>query len=45
VPTPRAILAGLSSRSLRTAEGTMKRLTDKGFGFVETGDRSDLFFP
>ena len=26
------------------AEGTIKRLTDKGFGFIETGTGSDLFF-
>jgi CspA family cold shock protein len=26
------------------AEGTIKRLTDKGFGFIETGNGSDLFF-
>jgi CspA family cold shock protein len=26
------------------AEGTIKRLTDRGFGFIETGSGSDLFF-
>ncbi|MEK6246700.1 MAG: cold shock domain-containing protein, partial [Planctomycetales bacterium] len=26
------------------AEGTIKRLTDKGFGFVDTGGSKDLFF-
>jgi CspA family cold shock protein len=26
------------------AEGTIKRLTDKGFGFIETGSGKDLFF-
>ena len=26
------------------AEGTIKRLTDKGFGFIETGSGQDLFF-
>jgi CspA family cold shock protein len=25
------------------AEGTIKRLADKGFGFIETGSGSDLF--
>jgi CspA family cold shock protein len=25
-------------------EGTIKRLTDKGFGFVGTSDGKDLFF-
>lgn len=26
------------------AEGTIKRLTEKGFGFIDTGGSSDLFF-
>lgn len=27
------------------SKGTIKRLTDKGFGFIETGDRGqDMFF-
>ena len=26
------------------AEGTIKRLTDKGFGFISTGDDKDMFF-
>jgi CspA family cold shock protein len=26
------------------AEGTIKRVTDKGFGFIETGTGKDLFF-
>ena len=26
------------------AEGTIKRLTDRGFGFIDTGDKQDLFF-
>ncbi len=26
------------------AEGTIKRLTDRGFGFIETGSGKDLFF-
>ena len=25
-------------------EGTIKRLTDKGFGFIETASGKDLFF-
>jgi CspA family cold shock protein len=25
-------------------EGTIKRLTDKGFGFIDTGGDKDLFF-
>ena len=26
------------------AEGTIKRLTDKGFGFIDAGSGSDMFF-
>lgn len=26
------------------AEGKIKRLTDKGFGFIDTGKGKDLFF-
>lgn len=26
------------------AEGTIKRLTDKGFGFIDTGNGKDMFF-
>ena len=26
------------------AEGTIKRLTDKGFGFIDAGTGKDLFF-
>lgn len=26
------------------AEGTIKKLTDKGFGFIDTGSSKDLFF-
>lgn len=26
------------------AEGTIKKLTDKGFGFIKTGGDKDLFF-
>ena len=26
------------------AEGTIKRLTDKGFGFIEDGNGNDMFF-
>lgn len=25
-------------------EGTIKRLTDKGFGFIDTGTGKDMFF-
>jgi len=26
------------------AEGTIKRVTDKGFGFIDAGGEKDLFF-
>ena len=26
------------------SEGTIKRLTDKGFGFIDTGSDKDIFF-
>ena len=26
------------------AEGTIKKLTDRGFGFIDTGNNKDLFF-
>jgi CspA family cold shock protein len=26
------------------AEGKIKRLTDRGFGFIETDDNKDMFF-
>lgn len=26
------------------AEGIIKKLTDKGFGFIDTGSNNDLFF-
>lgn len=26
------------------AEGTIKRITDKGFGFIENGTQRDMFF-
>ncbi len=42
------VLATRSTYFLRKldemAEGTIKRLTDKGFGFIDTGTDKDLFF-
>jgi CspA family cold shock protein len=29
---------------MKMPEGTIKRLTDKGFGFINTGKPKDLFF-
>ena len=37
--------ATLSFRNERKiAEGTIKRLTDRGFGFIETSPGNDIFF-
>lgn len=32
------------TRKAQMAEGTIKKLTDKGFGFINTGGAKDLFF-
>jgi CspA family cold shock protein len=37
------LLASLEGE-LKMNEGTIKRITDKGFGFIETGSGKDLFF-
>ena len=29
---------------LKMAEGTIKRLTDRGFGFIDNGTDKDMFF-
>jgi CspA family cold shock protein len=29
---------------MHMAEGTIKRLTDRGFGFIDAGQEKDLFF-
>jgi CspA family cold shock protein len=29
---------------VKMAEGTIKKLTNKGFGFIDTGKGKDLFF-
>jgi CspA family cold shock protein len=34
----------INTESAQMAEGTIKRLTDKGFGFIDTGKAKDLFF-
>ena len=46
---PDQIMSGNTTQVLfgkcdRMAEGTIKRLTDKGFGFIETGTDKDMFF-
>ena len=33
-----------SERDTQMAEGTIKKLMDKGFGFISTGGAKDLFF-
>ena len=40
----RADLQSNSLGNVRMAEGTIKRLTDKGFGFIDAGGPKDLFF-
>ncbi len=34
----------LIQKGFAMAEGTIKRLVDKGFGFISTGKEKDLFF-
>lgn len=34
----------LVSLEEKMAEGTIKRLTDKGFGFIDDGSGKDMFF-
>ena len=44
-PTFFGPIAEINFSGVRTmAEGTIKRLTDKGFGFIENGTGTDLFF-
>ena len=43
------VISGRLCRTLsegigQMAEGTIKRLTDKGFGFIDTGSGQDMFF-
>lgn len=33
-----------SERVRQMAEGTIKRMTDKGFGFIDDGTGKDMFF-
>lgn len=38
-------IPGYRLRKIKTmSEGTIKRLTDKGFGFIEMGTGKDMFF-
>jgi CspA family cold shock protein len=34
----------LFGKKCKMAEGSIKKLTDKGFGFIKTGGEKDLFF-
>ena len=39
--TPKTLIL---RKIIAMAEGTIKRLTDKGFGFIDTGTGQDVFF-
>jgi cold shock protein len=39
-----ASVQAINTGNAQMAEGTIKRLTDKGFGFIDTGKAKDLFF-
>ncbi len=49
VEQPEPVVSGKAAETLlgiglKMAEGTIKRLTDKGFGFIDTGTDQDMFF-
>ncbi len=37
-------IQAMTKENAEMAEGTIKKLTDKGFGFIKTGGAKDLFF-
>jgi len=39
-----ASIQATNTGNAQMAEGTIKRLTDRGFGFIKTGSDKDLFF-
>jgi CspA family cold shock protein len=39
-----AAIQAIIPGNARMAEGTIKKLTDKGFGFIKTSGTKDLFF-
>ena len=39
-----ASVRAITTGNAQMAEGTIKRLTDKGYGFISTGGAKDLFF-
>ena len=50
VEQPEPVVSGKAAKTLfwetdlQMPEGTIKRLTDKGFGFIEDGSDKDMFF-
>jgi cold shock protein len=41
---PAVSIQATNTGNEQMAEGTIKRLTDRGFGFIDTGKGKDLFF-
>ena len=39
-----ALVQAITTGNVQMAEGSIKRLTDKGYGFINTGREKDLFF-
>lgn len=39
-----AFIQATTLENAEMAEGTIKKLTDRGFGFIKTGSDQDLFF-
>jgi cold shock protein len=39
-----AAIQAITPGNVQMAEGTIKKLIDKGFGFIKTGGAKDLFF-
>ena len=39
-----AAIQAITQENAQMAEGTIKKLTDKGFGFISTGGTKDLYF-
>jgi cold shock protein len=42
--TPAASIQAITRKDAEMAEGTIKKLIDKGFGFIKTSGTKDLFF-
>jgi cold shock protein len=41
---PNGVQPSIHTGKQKMPEGTIKKLTDKGFGFIKTGSAKDLFF-